>query len=197
MVGTVGDLIFGQIRGRVLALLFGHPDQPFFIRQISRHTRTSAGTARRELETLAQVGLVERSVSGNQVYFQANRTHPVFSEVHALVAKTTGVFQMLGLALAPLAQRISAAFVYGSMARREENAGSDVDLMVVGDVTLDEVLAQLVSVERTISRSINPTVYTASEFKSKLASGNHFLRAVLRCEKVLLLGDLDELGKVG
>jgi len=197
MIGSVGDLIFGQTRGRVLALLFGHPDSSFFIRQISRHAGTSAGTARRELETLAQVGLVGRSVSGNQVYFQANRTHPVFSEIHALVAKTTGVFQMLGAALGPLAQRISVAFVFGSVARREENAASDVDLMLVGDVTLDEVLAHLASVEQAIGRSINPTVYTASEFKSKLASGNHFLRAVLRGEKVLLLGDLDELRKVG
>ena len=179
-----------------MALLFGHPDQPFFIRQISRHAGTSAGTARRELETLAQVGLVDRSVSGNQVYFQANRASPVFSEIHALVAKTTGVFQILRSALAPLAKRTSVAFVYGSMARHEENVGSDVDLMMVGDVTLDEVLAQLAPVEQTIVRSINPTVYTASEFKSKLASGNHFLRAVLRGEKVLLLGDLDELGKV-
>ena len=121
----------------------------------------------------------------------------MFAEVHSLIAKTVGVFQVLGSALAPLAKRISLAFVYGSMARREENADSDVDLMIVGDVTLDEVVAQLATVEGAIGRPINPTVYSTDEFKSKLESGNHFLRSVVRAEKVILIGDLDELGKMG
>jgi predicted nucleotidyltransferase len=196
-VGALGDLIFGQTRGGVLALLYGHPDQRFFVREISRHVGTSAGTVQRELETLSQFGLIGRSVSGRQVYYQANRAHPVFSEIHSLIAKTVGVFQLLGSALAPFAKRVSLAFVYGSMARQDENAGSDVDLMIVGDVTLDEILTQLAPVERAISREINPTVYTANEFKSKLQSGNHFLRSVLSGETVLLIGDKDELGKMG
>lgn len=190
------DLIFGQTRGRVLALLYGHPDRTFYIRQISRHIGTSVGTVQRELVTLSRFGLVVRSVSGRQVYYQANRDHPVFAELHSLIAKTVGVFQVLGSALAPLAKRLTWAFVYGSMARRDENAGSDVDLMIVGEVTLDEVLAQLAPVERAIGRPINPTLYTANEFRAKLESGNHFLRSVLRGEKVLLVGDLDELGKM-
>ena len=83
------------------------------------------------------------------------------------------------------------------MARQDENASSDVDLMVVGDVTLDEVLAQLAPVERAIGRSINPTIYSVNEFKAKLQSGNHFLRSVLRSETVPLIGESNELGKVG
>jgi predicted nucleotidyltransferase len=136
-------------------------------------------------------------VSGRQVYYKANRNHPVFPEIHSLIAKTVGTFQLLGSALAPLAKRISLAFVYGSMARREESAGSDVDLMIVGDVTLDEVLTQLAPAERAIGRSINPTLYTASEFRTRLESGNHFLRSVMRGEKVPLVGDPDEFGKMG
>lgn len=196
-IGALGDLFFGQTRGGVLALLYGHPDQTFFVREISRRVGTSAGAVQRELETLAQFGLIGRSVSGRQVYYKANRNHPVFAEVHSLVAKTVGVFQVLGSALAPLAKRISLAFVYGSMARQEENADNDVDLMIVGDVTLDEVVAQLATVEGAIGRPINPTVYSTDEFKSKLESGNHFLRSVVRAEKVILIGDLDELGKMG
>jgi predicted nucleotidyltransferase len=191
------DLIFGQTRGRVLALLYGHPDRTFYIRQVSRHIGTSVGTVQRELVTLYRFGLVIRSVSGRQVYYQANRAHPVFVELHSLIAKTVGVFHLLGSALAPLANRLTWAFVYGSMARRDEKAGSDVDLMIVGDVTLDEVLAKLASVERAIGRAINPTLYTANEFRTRLESGNHFLRSVLRGEKVLLVGDPDELGKMG
>jgi predicted nucleotidyltransferase len=196
-VSTLGDLIFGQTRGRILTLLYGHPDETFFVRQISRQVGTSVGTVQRELETLAQFGLINRSVSGRQVYYQANRDHPAFAEIHSLIAKTVGVFQLLGSALAPLEKRVSLAFVYGSMARRDESAGSDVDLMVVGDATLDEVLTQLAPVERMIGREINPTVYSTDEFKSRLQEGNHFLRSVLRGEKVLLIGEEDELGKMG
>jgi uncharacterized protein len=186
---ALGDLLFGQTRGRILALLFGHPEQSFYIRQIARETRTSAGSVQRELEALASVGLIQRSDSGHQVYYQANRNHPVFPEIHALVAKTVGVFQVLGTALAPLASRISQAFVYGSLASGSENAQSDVDLMVVGEVTLDEVLAELAPVEPRIGRPINPTLYSDSDFKTKIDSGNHFLRSVMQGKKVFLIGE--------
>jgi predicted nucleotidyltransferase len=190
-VNSLGDLLFGQARGRILQLLFGQPDQTFFVRQIAREVSMSAGAVQRELQALAQVGLIERSMSGHQVYYQANRNHPVFAELSALVAKTVGVFQQLASALAPLASRISLAFVYGSVASHSENAESDVDLMIVGDVTLDEVLVQLSPVERLIGRPINPTLYSDSDFKTKIDSGNHFLRSVMRGEKVFLIGEED------
>jgi predicted nucleotidyltransferase len=96
-----------------------------------------------------------------------------------------------------LAKRVLVAFVYGSVAREEETAQSDVDLMVVGKATLDEILSRLSTAEKNIGRPINPTVYSVDEFKSKLASGNHFLTAVLKGQKEFLLGDEDELRKVG
>src|SRR6202012_5169639 len=95
----------------------------------------------RNLQTHDEHGLLPRSVMGMQVFYQANRNHPVFTELHALVAKTTGIFQVLRSALEPLAKQVSFAFVYGSIARGEESSGSDVDLMVIGEVTLDEMLA--------------------------------------------------------
>src|ERR1039458_2232370 len=135
----LGDLLFGQTRGSVLALLYGMPDQTFFVRQIARRIGTSVGPVQRELKTLSEVGLIDRSTVGRQVFFQANRDHPGFPELRSLVAKTSGVFHLLRSALMPLAERISIAFVYGSMARGEETAGSDVDLLIIGEVTLDEV----------------------------------------------------------
>lgn len=97
----------------------------------------------------------------------------------------------------PLTDRISIAFVYGSIARGEENSESDVDLMIIGNVTLDEILAHITPVERDLGRSINPTVYSLQEFKSKLRDGNHFLKSVVRSKNVFLIGDEDELRKVG
>jgi Fe2+ or Zn2+ uptake regulation protein len=92
---SVGDLLFGQTRGRVLALLYGAPDETFFVRQISRQVETSVGTVQRELTLLADAGLIKRSTVGSQVFYQANQEHPEFPELRALLAKTTGVFQML------------------------------------------------------------------------------------------------------
>jgi predicted nucleotidyltransferase len=143
------------------------------------------------------VGLIVRSSVGSQVFYQANRDATVFSEMRALVSKTIGIFSVLRSALHPLAKRVIVAFVYGSVAREEERAQSDVDLMVVGKATLDEILSRLSTIEKSIGRTINPTVYSVAEFKSKLASGNHFLSAVLKGEKVFLLGGKDELRKVG
>ncbi len=194
---SLSDLLFGQTRGRVLALLYDRPDQTFFVRQIAREIGTSVGSVQRELEALADVGLVHRTVIGRQVFYQANSRHPVFADLRSLIAKTTGIFHQLRAALTPLAAQISFALVYGSIARGEEDAESDVDLMVVGDVTLDGVLAQVAPIESSIGRSINPTVYSLKEFKARIRNGNHFLSSVLHGRKVLLMGEEDELGKVG
>ncbi|PYV69781.1 MAG: hypothetical protein DMG97_21005 [Acidobacteria bacterium] len=134
---------------------------------------------------------------GSQVFYQANRGAPLFREMQALVNKTIGVFSILRSAMQSLSKQIVVAFVYGSVAREEETSQSDVDLMVIGRATLDEVLSRLSTVEKSIGRPINPTVYSVAEFKSKLASGNHFLTAVLKGQKVFLLGDEDELRKMG
>jgi uncharacterized protein len=195
---ALSDLLFGKARGAILALLYGHPDQSFYYRQITRQLHmVSSGTVQRELDTLSQLGLIQRSAVGKQVFYKANRSHPVFPELRTLVEKTVGAFQVLRSALEPLEDRVSLAFIYGSVARQEEKAESDIDLMVVGEVTLEDMLARLADVERSLGRSVNPTVYSATEFKSKLASGNHFVNSVVRGQKVFLIGDEDELRKVG
>lgn len=196
-VSALGDILFGQTRGRVLALLYGTPDRAFFVREIARATDTSVGNVQRELETLAGVGLIDRSTIGRQVFYTANRNQPIFEELRSLVAKTSGIFHLLGSALAPLASQISSAFVYGSIARGDDTAQSDVDLMVIGDLTLDELLAQLAPAERVLGRAINPTLYSLKEFQTKVQAGNHFLDSVMRSKKVILIGEDDELGKVG
>ena len=194
---NLGDLLFGKTRGSILRLLFGQSDRSFYTRQITKETRISAGAVQRELQTLTQSGLICLSRIGQQVFYQANRNHPLYLELHLLIAKTVGIYQLLSSALAPLAAHISVAFVYGSLARHDENAESDVDLMIVGNLTLDELLPLLAPVESTIGREINPTLYTAKELLSKLDNGNHFLQSVMKGEKVILIGDINELGKMG
>jgi len=193
----LADLLFGRTRGAVLALLYGRADQSFYTREIAREIDASVGAVQRELENLSKVGLILRKSVGSQVHYQANRETPIFPEMRALINKTIGVFGVLSSALRPLSKQIIAAFVYGSVAREQETAQSDVDLMVVGKATLDQVLSRVSTTEKAIGRSINPTVYSVAEFKSKLATENHFLTSVLKGQKVFLLGDEDELRKMG
>jgi predicted nucleotidyltransferase len=193
----LADLLFGRTRGAVLALLYGRADQSFYTREIAREIDASVGAVQRELENLSKVGLILRKSVGSQVHYQANRETPIFPEMRALINKTIGVFGVLRSALRPLSKQIIAAFVYGSVAREQETAQSDVDLMVVGKATLDQVLSRVSTTEKAIGRSINPTVYSVAEFKSKLATENHFLTSVLKGQKVFLLGDEDELRKMG
>jgi predicted nucleotidyltransferase len=194
---SLRDVLFGQTRGSILGLLFGQPDRPFHFQEIRRRIKAAGvGSVQREVRILAEVGIVDRSKVGRQVYYQANRRHPIFPELRALIAKTVGVFEVLRSALEPLRNRIRFAFVYGSFARRDDNGESDLDLLIVGPVSLEEVLEKLGHAERILGRTINPALYSEEEFRERLGSGNHFLTAVVRGEKIFLMGGDDDLKRV-
>jgi predicted nucleotidyltransferase len=193
----LADMLFGQTRGRILALLFDVPDRMFYGREIARLTNSSSGTVRRELDNLTHFGLVLKSTTGRQVFYRANSFHPVFNEMQSVLAKTAGIYHILRRALEPLAEQIDFAIVYGSTVRGDSLADSDIDIMVIGDATLDEVLLRLGPVENTLGRPVNPTTFSLQEFEAKLQSGNHFLSAVLRGKKIVLMGDEDEFAKMG
>ena len=146
-LNSLGNLLFGQTRGRILATLYDKPDTAFFVRQLARQINGSVGAVQGELATLAAADLILREDRENQVFYRANCAHPVFAELHSLLAKTAGVFHILQQALTPLAKGIEFAFVYGSFARGEEKAESNVDLVVAGEVTLDELLGHVSPVE--------------------------------------------------
>jgi predicted nucleotidyltransferase len=192
----LGTTLFARSRRAVLAVLYGHPDQEFYLRQVIRASGGGAGGVQRELDRLAKAGILRRTVRGSQVYFQANADCPVYEELKALVAKTAGAADLLRAALAPIADRIRVAFVFGSMARAQQRAGSDVDLLVVGNVAFSEVVAALADAQAKLGREVNPTVYPPEEFIGKVCSGHHFLRGVLKREKIFLIGDEHELARL-
>ena len=190
---AVADLLFGQTRRSVLSLLYGHADEEFYLRQIARRVGTSVGAVQREVRQLSDAALITRSVQGNQVLYQANSKSPIFSELKSLITKTAGVHDVIREALLPLYDRIRSAFIYGSVARQEENATSDVDLMVIGKAGFGEIVSCLQAAQRVLSREVNPTVYSMAEFQRKLQRGNHFLTRVLEGQKLFVLGDEREL----
>jgi predicted nucleotidyltransferase len=185
------DVLFGQTRREVLGFLYSQPDKPFYLRELARHAGTGLGAVQREVLQLAEVGILRRSVRGNQVFYQANRGNPIFQELKSIISKTAGTHDILREALFSLRERIRV--VYGSIARHEERANSDVDLMVVGEVPFTEIVAVTTPVQERLGREINPTVYPLAEFQSKLKAKNHFLKSVLRQKKLFILGDENEL----
>jgi predicted nucleotidyltransferase len=193
---SLDDLLFGRTRGRILATLYDKPETAFFVRQLARHISGSVGTVQRELTTLTAAGLILRDNRENKMFYRANRNHPIFADLRSLLAKTTGVFHLLREALTPLAENIEFAFVYGSFARAEEKADSDIDLMVTGEVMLDDLLGQLVSVEHTLKRPINPTIYGRKELRTKIHAGNHFLKAIQSAPLTFLIGNENEFREI-
>lgn len=192
----LGSTLFGRSRRAVLGLLYGHPDQEFYLRQVIRAAGGGVGGIQRELNQLTQAGILRRTVRGNQVFFQAEADCPVFAELKGLVLKTAGAADVLRSALAPLSDRIRVAFVFGSLARAQQRADSDVDVLIVGAVAFREIVAALADAQAKLRREVNPTVYSPEEFRGKLSTGHHFLRNVLQREKIFLIGDERELARL-
>lgn len=142
---------------------------------------------------LEKAGLVVKTPRGNRAYYQANRGHPAFEDLKRVILKTFGLGDAIRAALAPAADRVRVALVYGSFARDEETAASDIDLLLIGDLTLRDVANLLGPVARRLGREFNPTVYPPEEFRRKAKEGHHFVTEILRGEKVFLIGNEDEL----
>jgi len=194
---TVATALFGKTQRALLALFFMRSEQSFYLRQILRITRIGQGAAQRELAHWVEAGLLVRTRRGNMVYYQANIDSSVFAELKALTVKTAGVADVLRESLAELAERITVAFVHGSMARGTEKADSDVDVIVIGKVTFSEIVAAFQGAHAHIGREVNPTVYSEEEFREKLRARHHFLTAVTAAPKLFLIGDERELKRLG
>ena len=176
----IGDALFTKAQQKVLALLFGQTDKSFYLNEVVRHAAMGKGVISRELSKLCAAGLLVVTKQGNQNHYQANVDAPIFNELKQIVKKTMGVAGALQLGLATLLPQLEHAFIYGSIAKGEEHAGSDVDVMLVGEnLSYTQILELLEPVEAQLQRKINPTIYTPSEFAERLAQGQNFLSKVM------------------
>ena len=195
-VGLLADTLFGRTRREVLGLLYGRPDESFFVREVARKTGVALGAVQKELMALTAAGVLERSVRGRQVYFSANRNSPVFPELRSLIAKTAGVVDIIRRGLESLETSIDVAFVFGSIAKGEERGTSDIDLFVIGRAGFGEVVDALGESQRTLARDINPVVQSGEEFTRRLLTKDHFVTAVLQTPRLFVIGDDHELERL-
>ncbi|MBN8480633.1 MAG: nucleotidyltransferase domain-containing protein [Xanthomonadales bacterium] len=192
---ALADVLFTSVQQRVLGLLFGQPQRRFQSAQLIRIAGAGTGAVHRMLVRLAATGLVRVESVGNQKFYQANEHSPLFAELCSLVRKTTGLVAPLFEALQPLADRIGAAFVYGSVAKGADHAGSDIDLMLItDDLDYAALYAVLPPVEAALARSISPNLMTHAEWRRKRAEADSFTARIAAQPKLFVIGSEHDLG---
>ena len=191
---TLAGALFTGTQQRVLALLFGQPNRSFYASELITLARAGSGAVQRELAKLSKSGLVTVKTIGSQKHYQANPDSPIFAELHSITQKTVGLAEPLRDALTPLARKIRAAFVYGSVAKRQDTAASDVDVMLLSDeLSYGDVFSALEDVGVRLGRTVNPTILTQQEFSKRVKRKEAFLTRVLAQPKIWLIGSEDDL----
>jgi predicted nucleotidyltransferase len=206
-VTTIADSLFTKTQQKVMGLLFRKPDTSFYLNEIVRLADMGKGTIKRELEKMTQAGLLTVKRIGNQTHYQANPASPVYDELISISRKTFGLADIIRQALQAdssfladdslftddpsLAKgSIQYAFIYGSIAKGEDTAQSDIDLMIIGDdLAYADVMNLLIPIEKELQRPINPSIYTLEDFNKKLDEKNSFIVRVLEQKKINVIGN--------
>ena len=195
---SIATAIFSESQARVFRWLFGQPERSYHLSELCRLTGLGSASLQRELNRLADAGLVRSERIGNLRRFQANPQSPVFGELVGLTRKTLGVVPMLAEALLPLVPSLQAAWVYGSVAKQTDTAQSDIDVMLVGEnLSLSSILELLIPLESQLGRKINPSCYTPAEFERRRAEPDSFVNRVLAQPILPLIGDAHEPARAG
>jgi predicted nucleotidyltransferase len=191
---SLSSALFSGVQQRVLALIFGHPERSFYASEIVRKVESGTGAVEREMSRLQRSGLVNVERIGNQKHYRANRESPIFHELRSLVLKTVGLTEPLKRFLEPYADKIKAAFVYGSIAKGTDTTRSDIDLMIIGEnVSYTDLYEGLQKAEQVIGRPVNPNVLSLKDWRRKLAQKDSFVRRIGAQPKIFILGSESDL----
>ena len=190
----LADALFSKVQQRVLGILFGSPDKSFYANQIIALANSGHGAVQRELARLLSVGITTSHSIGNQKHYQANAQSPIFEPLRNLVLKTFGLGDVLRSSLAPLSPRITFAFVYGSVAKGNDRASSDIDLMIVSDTLVyADLFSTLDAVSGQLNRTVNPVILSPGELSKRIRQNKSFTKRVLSQPKIWLIGGEDDI----
>jgi predicted nucleotidyltransferase len=195
---SLGHVLFTKTQQRVLGLLFGRPEQSFYLNQIMDLSKIGRGKIKRELERMEAAGIVLKKKIGNQSHYQANPECPIYRELSAIVRKTFGVADVIKSALESVSDKVMLAFNFGSIAKAEDTAESDVDLLVVSnEPAYAEVMELLLEAEHSLGRPVNPTLYSLTELEARIWQDNAFVSRVLKQPKIWIKEDEDVYRNLG
>lgn len=196
-MSTLSEILFGsRLRAKIIGWLFIHPDERFFVRQLSNLLQKDSTNISRELSRMEKAGIIISTVEGKQRYYQTNNKHPVYNELISIVRKTFGIADVIRDSLETEADKIEAAFIFGSVARGTDDSTSDIDVMVIGAIGFDEVVSLLTPAEELLQREVNAVVYSTVEYKKRLLEKHYFVTEVMADEKIFIIGNTDELRRL-
>lgn len=191
IMNRLAEIVGSRIRAEIFRLLFAGSELELHVREIQRRTGFNDSAIRQELAKLTRLDLVVPRRDGNRLYYSAMRNNPIYADIRNLTLKTVGLVDVLATALQ--SENIRVAFVFGSLAQGAEKAGSDVDLMVIGNLGMREVTRLLSGVSEKICREVNPHIVSAEDFRTKARSGDHFITTVLKEPRIFLKGNEHDL----
>lgn len=193
-MSQLADALFTTTQQNVLGLLYTQPERSFYTKEILRLTGMGVATIKRELDRMVAAGILSMTRIGNQHHYQANPDCPIYQELLGIVKKTFGIVDIINLALSPLTEHIDWAFIFGSVASGKEKSDSDIDLMIIGDVSFSEVISALYSIQETLGREINPKIYSKKEWIKMKNNKDAFIKEVLSKSRMDVMGHDDDLG---
>lgn len=186
-------LFSSKTRVKLLTIFLLEENGRFYLRELVKKTGAQLRSVQVELANLTEAGILVKEISGRQTYYRIDKRCPIISELRSILIKTAGLADVLREALAPLVGSIRIAFVFGSFATDRIRPESDVDVMIIGNTTLDEIVEALSAAEQKIGREVNPSVFEPKEFQERVEAHEHFMTSVLDEPKLFLIGDEHEL----
>lgn len=194
-MSILAELLSSKARAEIFRILFGMNQQELHMREIQRLAGLGISSIRQEIEKLEGFELLKRRKSSNRVYFSANKEHSLFKPIHEMVLKTNGMVDVFKKHLS--VDSIDFAFIFGSFANGEEKSTSDIDLFIIGEISLRELSKQLKEPLKILGREINPHVMDAKEFVKRKSDQELFVTRILEAKKIFIIGTEDELRKLG
>lgn len=188
-------LFSSRVRVEILSVFLMNPERELYVREVERLTGEDYKNVSMELRNLEEIGLLSSRNEGNLKYFSLNKGFVIYEELKSIFMKTKGAVGIIREAVSTK-RHIDYAFIYGSFATGEERAESDIDVMVIGEISLEEVLRLIRGPEEKLSREINVSLYDLQEMRKRVKDRNPFIMEVLEGSKIMLVGDEDELRRV-
>lgn len=192
----LSSVLFSHTKGKMLALLFNNEDRRYYLRDMANEVGISIGSVNPALQEMVHAGIIDVNLEGRKKFYSINRFCPIYEELKNLVLKTVGVVEPIRDALEPLRDRIDVAFIFGSVATGEDTGRSDIDIMVIGQLSLRQISAATYPLEKKIGREVNPHVYSPERFTTAYNENNHFIRSIVKTKLLFLTGSQNDLRRL-
>ncbi|MDP2182981.1 MAG: type II toxin-antitoxin system prevent-host-death family antitoxin [Actinomycetota bacterium] len=175
----------------VLSVFLQDPAASLYQREIARRADVGLRSAQIALDRLEGLGLIASERNGNRRYYSAVRTDR-FEDLRSLMSREMGIAEVIARHLSGLRQPIARALIFGSAASGEDMIGSDIDLLVVGEVSDDALVEPIAAAQRELGREVDVVSYRPDEFAKKRDEGNHFVQSVLAGPRIVVIGGSDD-----